>query len=65
MWLEFLNGKGFTGSGEKLTVTGSIRNDDNRKWYIVSYDGAEGFLFTGDTKPESWLTRFRELITGK
>lgn len=51
--------------GEKLSVTGSIRNADNRKWYIVSYDGAEGFLFTGDTKPESWLTRFRELITGK
>ena len=51
--------------GEKLSVTGSIRNTDNSKWYIVSYDGAEGFLFTGDTKPESWFTRFRELITGK
>lgn len=51
--------------GEKLPVTGSIRNADNSKWYIVSYEGTEGFLFTGDTKPESWLTRFRELITGK
>ena len=51
--------------GEKLSVTGSIRNADNSKWYMVSYDGTEGFLFTGATKPESWFTRFRELITGK
>lgn len=51
--------------GTKLTVTGSIRNADHSKWYTVSYEGMEGYLFTGDTKPESWLTRFRELITGK
>lgn len=51
--------------GEKLAVTGSIRNADHSKWYMVSYEGTEGFLFTGDTKPESWLTKFRELITGK
>lgn len=51
--------------GEKLSITGSIRNADNSKWYIVSYDGTEGYLFTGDTKPESFFTRFRELITGK
>lgn len=50
---------------QKLTVTGSIRNADNSKWYIVSYEGTEGYLFTGDTKPESFFTRFRELITGK
>ena len=49
----------------KLSVIGSIRNADNRKWYLVSYEGTEGYLFTGDTKPESWLTKFRELITGK
>ena len=51
--------------GTKLTVTGSIRNADNSKWYLVSYEGTEGYLFTGDTKPESFFTRFRELITGK
>lgn len=51
--------------GEKLSVTGSIRNADDRKWYIVSYEGVEGYLFAGDTKPESWWTRFRELLTGK
>ncbi len=51
--------------GKKLTVTGSIRNADDRKWYIVSYEGTEGYLFTGDTKPESWWTRFRELIIGE
>ena len=51
--------------GTKLSVTGSIRNADDRKWYIVSYEGTEGYVFTGDTKPESWWTRFRELITGK
>ena len=50
---------------QKLTVTGSIRNADNSKWYIVSYGGTEGYLFTGDTKPESFFTRFRELIIGK
>lgn len=49
----------------KLSVTGSIRNADDSKWYIVSYEGVEGYLFTGDTKPESWLTRFKALITGK
>lgn len=52
-------------AGEKLSVTGSIRNADNSRWYIVSYEGAEGYLFTGDTKPESWFTRLRELITGE
>lgn len=52
-------------AGEKLLVTGSIRNADNSKWYLVSYEGVEGYLFTGDTKPESFGTRFRELITGK
>lgn len=51
--------------GEKLTITGSIRNADDRKWYLVSYEGAEGYLFTGDTKPESWMNKFWELITGK
>lgn len=50
---------------EKLSVTGSIRNADNNKWYIVSYEGTEGYLYTGDTKPESWYYRFRELVTGK
>ena len=51
--------------GTKLTVTGTIRNADDSKWYLVSYEGTEGYLFTGDTKPESFATRFRELITGK
>lgn len=51
--------------GEKLTVTGSIRNAQQQKWYTLSYDGAEGYLFAGDTKPESWWSRFRELITGQ
>ena len=51
--------------GVKISVTGSIRNADRNKWYLVTYEGVEGYLFTGDTKPESWFTRFRELITGK
>ncbi len=51
--------------GAKLSVTGSIRNADNSKWYIVSYEGTEGYLFTGDTKPESWTIRFKELIFGE
>ena len=49
--------------GKKLSVTGTIRNADDRKWYLVSYEGMDGYLFTGDTKPESWLTRFRDRIT--
>jgi len=52
-------------SGEKLSVTGSIRNADGSKWYTVSYDGKSGYLFTGHTRPESWATRFRELIFGE
>ena len=52
-------------SGVKVSVTGSIRNGNQQKWYILSYDGIEGYLFTGDTKPESWWTRFRGLVTGK
>ena len=51
--------------GEKLTVTGSIRNADQQKWYTLSYNGVEGYLFTGDTQPESWWVRFRDWITGK
>lgn len=50
---------------EKITVTGTIRNADQQKWYILSYDGTDGYLFAGDTKPESWWSRFRQLITGK
>lgn len=49
----------------KLSVTGSIRNADDTKWYLVSYEETEGYLFTGDTKPESWATKLRELITGR
>lgn len=51
--------------GEKLTVTGSIRNADQQKWYRLSYDGTEGYLFTGDTKPESLWSRFLEWMSGK
>lgn len=50
---------------EKLTITGSIRNADQQKWYKLYYDGEEGYLYSGDTKPQSWWVRFRELITGK
>lgn len=51
--------------GEKLSITGSIRNSSENKWYLVSYEGTEGYIYTGDTRPESWLTRFWELITGQ
>ena len=51
-------------SGAKLSVTGSIRNADGIKWYTVSYKGEEAYLFTGDTRPESWATRLREMIFG-
>lgn len=51
--------------GTKLSVTGSIRNTDNSKWYIVSYEGTEGYLLTSDTKPESWKIRFKQLIFGE
>ena len=50
---------------EKLTVIGTIRNAQENKWYIVDHDGTVGYVFTGDTKPESWYTRFRGLLTGK
>lgn len=50
--------------GKKLSAMGSIRNTGENKWYLVSYDGTEGYLFTGDTKPESWYTRFREFLLG-
>lgn len=49
--------------GTKLTVTGSIRNGEDQKWYLTSWEGVEGYLFTADTKPESWIARFRELFT--
>jgi hypothetical protein len=48
----------------KLSVTGSIRNADGSKWYTVSYKGADAYLFTGDTKPESWFTRLMDRIKG-
>ena len=50
---------------EKLTVIGTIRNAQENKWYIVDYKGTAGYVFVGDTKPESWYTRFRGLITGE
>lgn len=51
-------------SGMKVSVTGHIRNADGNKWYIVSYKGEDAYLFTGDTRPESWATKLRELIFG-
>ena len=51
--------------GARVTITGSIRNAQSSKWYAVSYAGKTGYLFTGDTRPEAWSDRFRELITGK
>jgi len=49
----------------KLSVDGSIRNAEQNKWYTVTYDGVKGYLFTGDTRPESWTDRFREFLTGR
>ena len=49
----------------KVTVTGSIRNARQDKWYTLSYEGVEGYLYSGDTRPESWLDRLRQLLTGK
>lgn len=49
----------------KLSVTGSIRNADGIKWYTVSYKGEEAYLFTGDTRPESWLDNIREQLSGE
>ena len=51
--------------GTKLSVTGSIRNADGIKWYTVSYKGEEAYLFTGDTRPESWLDNIREQLSGE
>lgn len=50
---------------EKMSVVGSVRNADQNKWYHVSYNGEEGYVFAGDTKPESWRSRFLEFLTGK
>lgn len=49
----------------KLSVTGHIRNADGKKWYTVSYKGKEAYLFTGHTKPESWLDRVKEMFAGE
>ncbi len=51
--------------GTKLTVTGSIRNHAESKWLKVSWDGQEGYVFSGHTKPESWKEQFRELLLGE
>ena len=51
--------------GVKLPVTGSIRNPGQNKWYCVTYKGTDGYIFTGDTRPEAWKDRFLELVTGK
>lgn len=51
--------------GTKLSVTGSIRNADGIKWYTVSYKGTEAYLFTGDTRPESWFDHIREQLSGE
>ncbi len=49
----------------KLSVSGSIRNADGTKWYTVSYKGEEAYLFSGDTRPESWFTRLLERFKDK
>ena len=49
--------------GEKLSVSGSIRNADQNKWYTVSYEGLDGYIFSGDIRPVSWKDRFLALLT--
>ena len=49
----------------KLTVTGTIRNAEENKWYLVCYEGTEGYVYSGHTKPENWMTKFRTLLTGE
>lgn len=49
---------------EKLTVNGSIRNAENEKWHIVTWDGASGYLSSADTKPETFASKFLDLILG-
>ena len=49
--------------GKKLSVTGSIRNADQNKWYTVSYEDMEGYIFSGDIRPVSWKDRFLALLT--
>ena len=51
--------------GQPVTVTGSIRNPMGSKWLMVSWDGTEGYLFNGYTKPESWKDQLRELFLGE
>ena len=51
--------------GTKLSVSGSIRNARQEKWYTVTCDGMKGYLFTGDTRPESWMDRFRQMLAGE
>ena len=50
--------------GEKLTVTGTIRNANAEKWHLVSWDGATGYLSSGDTRPETWVSRFLDGLLG-
>ncbi len=51
--------------GKKLTITGSIRNHGQSKWLKVSWEGEEGYVFSGHTKPVSWKEQFKELLLGE
>lgn len=52
-------------AGTKLLSSGTIRNAGETKWYQVSYAGVEGYMYSGETKPQSWFHRFMELIKGE
>lgn len=49
----------------KLQITGSIRNADNEKWHMVTWEGVSGYLHSSQTKPESTLARLKALFLGQ
>lgn len=42
------DGQRYLNTGTKVTVTGSVVNKDNQRWYKVSYGGSNGFLKASD-----------------
>lgn len=50
--------------GEPLELVGSVRNSVGNLWYAVSYEGNQGYIYSGDVKELDWFAKMVKQFFG-
>lgn len=50
--------------GEKLEITGSIRNSMGNLWYELNFENDSGYVYSGDTEELGWFAKLMEKLLG-